>query len=281
MISLRPIIERIKALVDEDTDSSITYAALEARLALEKVCYDRLRQAHDYISHNQLRRWQPHAVVTQLMAEVDPYVAEDRRLMMSRDPAIPGVDPDADDYVEVGTEIGFNPKLIGEMWNALSGLALHVKLPANKNHRISDYGDRDRTRKKIVQVVAELEKLSKSTMSFSGFGKEVSFACACGETNRRRAALLSNDQLIHCLNPDCKMTWKTLLEGDEFTFESQSIPINCEKCTDENHIPSRYFSEMKPNQTGSFLCSVCQHKNFVQWRLMQVRPTESSVAQQG
>lgn len=50
MIYLPPLIDRIKALLAEGTDSSVTYAALEARLALEKVCYDRLRQRHDYIS---------------------------------------------------------------------------------------------------------------------------------------------------------------------------------------------------------------------------------------
>lgn len=47
MINLDPVIERIDALLDEDTDQSVTYAALEARLALERVCYDRLRQRHD------------------------------------------------------------------------------------------------------------------------------------------------------------------------------------------------------------------------------------------
>lgn len=37
MIQLQPIIDRIKALLDQDTEASTTYAALESRLALEKV----------------------------------------------------------------------------------------------------------------------------------------------------------------------------------------------------------------------------------------------------
>ena len=47
MLQLNPIIDRIKALLAEDTDASATYSALEARLALEKAVYDRLRQRHD------------------------------------------------------------------------------------------------------------------------------------------------------------------------------------------------------------------------------------------
>ena len=69
MINYASIIERIQALLAEGTEQSITYAALEARLALEKVCYDRLRQAHDYISHAQLRRWQPRDVINTLMSD--------------------------------------------------------------------------------------------------------------------------------------------------------------------------------------------------------------------
>lgn len=48
MIQLQPIIDRNKALLEQDTEASITYAALECRLALEKVVYDRLRQRHAY-----------------------------------------------------------------------------------------------------------------------------------------------------------------------------------------------------------------------------------------
>lgn len=274
MIDLESTIDRIRALLDQDTEQSVTYAALEARLGLEKVCYDRLRQRHDYISHAQLRKWQPGSVVNTLMAEVDPHVAHGGTLSISRKPAVPGVKPDDADYVEIGTEVGFDPKLVAKMWNALAKLALHVRLPERKADHIPDYGDKAQVRAKVEEVVAELERLAEGTMSFSGvpIGGDLTFECKCGEKNRRRAALLREGQHVHCINPDCKQTWKAVKEGDCFGFEQVTIPVNCERCRAANHMPWRFFFEMKYDQYGTFSCHSCQHKNYVQWRLTQVAP---------
>ena len=40
--------------------------------------------------------------------------------------------------MEIGTQIGFDAKHVGELWNALSHLALHVKLPKNKDDHIPE-----------------------------------------------------------------------------------------------------------------------------------------------
>jgi len=271
MINLPPIIQRIKALLEEDTEASVTYAALEARLALEKVCYDRLRQRHDYISHDQLRKWQPGAVVNTLIKEVDEHLGETMTLSIGTNPAQAGVKPEDEEFVEVGTEIGFNPKRIAKMWQALAKLALHVRLPEHKGDHIAEYGDKAQIRAKVAGVVAELERLAKGTMTFSGLGAEVSFDCSCGETNKRRAKLLRNGQHVHCINPDCKLTWKAVKEGGDFNFESVTVPINCDECSAANHMPWRYFLDMKHDEVGSFSCHACGHKNYVQWRLTQVR----------
>ncbi|MFB0613696.1 hypothetical protein [Aurantiacibacter poecillastricola] len=268
MINLAAIIERIEALLSDDTDASVTYAALEARLALEKVCYDRLRQRHDYISHDQLKRWQPGAVVLTLMNEVDAHVGQTMTLKMGKNP---GVKPEDDDYVEIGTEVGFDPKRVAKMWQALANLALHVRLPEHRNDNIPAYGDKVRTRAKVEEVVAELKRLSKGTMTFSGFGEEVHFECSCGEKNRRRAGLLRDGQYVHCINPNCKQTWKAVQESDGFGFEQVTVPVDCDQCGKANHLPWRFFLDMKHDELGSFSCHTCKHKNFVQWRLMQAR----------
>jgi hypothetical protein len=268
MIDLAPIIERIEALLADATDASVTYAALEARLALEKVCYDRLRQRHDYISHDQLKRWQPGAVVLTLMNEVDAHIGQTTILKMGKNPS---VQPEDDDYVEIGTEMGFNPKRVAKMWQALANLALHVRLPEHRNDHIPAYGDKAQIRAKVGDVVAELKRLSKGTMTYSGFGEEVHFTCSCGEKNRRRAGLLRDGQHVHCINPDCKQTWKAVQESDGFGFQQVTVPVNCEQCGAANHMPWRFFLDMKHDEVGSFSCHTCQHKNYVQWRLMQVR----------
>jgi len=272
MINLPPIIERIKALLSEDTDASVTYAALEARLALEKVVYDRLRQRHDYISHEELRKWQPGAVVTTLMQEVDPHIADGMTLSIGS-PASDGVKPEDDTYVKIGTELGFNSKRIAKMWQALAKLALHVRLPEHKDDHIPDYGDKAAITAKVGEVVTELERLSKGTMTFSGLGMEVSFVCTCGTKNKRREALLREGKHVYCINPQCDYTWKAVKDEDGFSFESVSVTVNCEnqECRAENLIPWRFITRMKYDEVASFTCHTCQHKNHMKWHLMQAR----------
>ena len=178
MINFHPIIDRIEALLQQDTEASIVYAALEARLALEKTVYDRLRQRHDYISHDQLKAWTPGQVVKRLLLEVDERMAETTVLSISREPYRPGIELVDKDYVEIGVEIGFNPKKIASLWQALSNLALHTRLPKDKDDDIPDYGEKLAIRAKVREVITELERLAQSTMTSSGVptGGEVSCA---------------------------------------------------------------------------------------------------------
>lgn len=272
MLPLPQIIARIQALLAEGTDASVTYAALEARLALEKVCYDRLRQRHDYISHAQLSRWQPGAVMKTLVAEVDRHAAETITLSVGKSPLGPGVSPeDETEWAEVGTEIGFNSNRLSSMWQALSNLALHVRLPEHRDDQVADYGDKARIEAKVGEVVAELERLAKATMTWSGFGEEVSFVCKCGEKNRRRSELLRDGQEVFCINPDCHYTWKVCLSDHEVGFEAVTIQVNCESCEAENHLPYREFYRMRVGHGGNFSCRFCGHGNYVECRLMQRR----------
>src|SRR5579884_868306 len=173
MIDLTESIERIRALLAEDTDQSVTYAALEARLALERVVYERLRQRHEYISHEQLKKWQPGAVINQLITDVDPHVTQTRSLRMAKQSAEGVPAGPEDDWIELGTEVGFDAKQVAKLWQALAKLALHVKLPKHKDDDIPEYGEKDVIRRKVEEVVALLERLAKGTMSFSGLGETV------------------------------------------------------------------------------------------------------------
>ena len=282
MIDLSTNIERIQSLLDEGTDQSVTYAALEARMALEKVCYDRLRQRHDYISHAQLKKWQPGGVVRTLMEQVAPHVTKTCTLKMSKKPHQEGVEPKDDDFVEIGTEVGFNAKKIAKMWQALAKLALHVRLPEHKNHHIPDYGDKVAIRHKVEQVVEELQRLAGTTMTFSGIGKEVKFDCDCGTLNKRRADLLKVGQSVYCINPDCLASWKVEKEGDDFWFAPEKLFVECIHCTHQNRFHLRNVIGMEKNEIGRFACNKCGGENGMRWQLFQARfpegdsPTEAT-----
>lgn len=271
MINLIPVIERVQSLLDEDTERSVTYAALEARLALEKVCYDRLRQRHDYISHAQLKRWQPGGVIKTLMEQVDPHVTTTRTLKMSKKPHQDGLEPMDEDFVEIGTEIGFSAKKIASMWQALSKLALHVRLPESKDDHISDYGDKAAIRLKVEQVVEELQQLAGTTMTFSGIGREVTFECDCSTLNKRRADLLAVGQSVYCINPECLASWKVEKDGDDFLFAPEELFVNCIHCPQKIRFHLRDVMGMEKNEIGRFQCDKCGGENGMRWQLFQAR----------
>lgn len=271
MLQLQPIIDRIKSLLEQDTDATVTYAALEARLALEKIVYDRLRQRHEYIAHDQLQAWTPGDVVKRLMVEVDEHVTETVVLKMSKSPYVEGVTPPPEDFVTIGTEIGLRSKKVAKLWQALSNVSLHVRLPKDKNDQIPEYGNKAKARAKIEEVLAELERLAKGTMAFSGvpIGGNVKFDCTCGVENKRRAKFLKHGQHVYCINPKCKQTWKVLIEGDETNFENVSVDVPCRKCGVVNHIPWRVVTGMKYDEALKYPCYECNEPNLVKWHLMQ------------
>lgn len=271
MIQLQLTINRIKALLEQDTDASVTYAALEARLALEKVVYDRLRQRHDYISHDQLGKWQPGSIINTLIADVDEHMTQTMVLSISKTSAREGVRLEDEDYVQIGTEVGFDAKKIVKMWNAVARLALHVRLPKNKDDHIPDYGDKAEVRAKVEEVVTELERLAKGTMTFSGMaiGGNVSFVCTCGETNMRRTKLLRHGQHVYCINANCNETWKVEVDGEEVGFENIFVDVPCKSCGVENPIPWRTITKMKYDELIKYPCWECGGTNLVKWHLMQ------------
>ena len=240
-------------------------------MALEKVCYDRLRQRHDYISHAQLKRWQPGGVVKTLMDQVDPHITNTRTMMVSKKPYQEGVEPEDDDFVEIGTEVGFNAKKIAKMWQALARLALHVRLPEHKDDQIPDYGDKVAIRQKVEQVVEELKRLADTTMTFSGIGREVKFDCDCGISNKRRADLLTVGQSVYCINPECLASWKVEKDSDDFWFAPDELFVDCIHCSHNNRFQLRDVMSMEKNEIGRFSCDKCDGENGMRWQLFQAR----------
>lgn len=180
-MNLSSSIDIIEKHLNENSDASLTYAALECRLAIELICYERLRIAHDYISHDDLRKWQPKDIVKILVQEVDSKVASTFTLSISK-----GAHPDGmpestlDEYqqiefIPIGTQVGFNPETLGRLWNALAKLALHITLPIKKDDSVVRYGDAQKVRAKVLEALEEIKRIGKGTLISSGIGEEVYF----------------------------------------------------------------------------------------------------------
>lgn len=275
MLSLNQNIERIEKLLAEGSASSLTYAALECRLALEKLCYERLKIAHDYVSPKDIKKWQPKDVIKFLIEEVNPLAATTLTLEMSTKPnPKQGKAPTQEEYqsfeyVELGRQAGFDPNKIGKQWHAISNF-LHVKMPKTKTDQINGYGDTTELRKKIEEVLEELKNQAEGTLVLSGFGTTISFQCNCGTENKRRADLLKNGQIYSCYNVDCDETWAAHIEKEECIFQRQTVSVDCDSCKKPYVWSEKKMLNLNLNRVAFFRCE-CGETNHVCWKLMRLK----------
>lgn len=280
MFSLKSTIQQIESLLSEDTQASLTYAALECRLALEIICYERLRICHDYISHKDLRKWQPRDIVNKLINEVDAYAKETQTLSVSQSITdqnnIVNVDIEGEQTPKliIGTQVGFDPQKIGRLWNALSGIALHVRIPIKKADRFAKYSDKEAIRIKVIEALDEIRRIGEGTLISSGFGENINFTCYCGSKISRRLSLLKDRQKISCINPDCDETYEYFIDGQKFL--RRTIDVKCKSCGEVKNIPSNMVEAMKSDQHLSFNCVSCGDQIIIAYRLMQAQKKSES-----
>lgn len=137
MLHLKKHIKIVEELIKEDIIQSLTYAALECRLTIETICYERLKISYDYLSYDDLRKWQPKDVVKQLITDANELADEEFSIAIATietDDKKPTIIKEYKslNYIDLGTQTKININKLGGLWNALSNLALHVSLPKSK-----------------------------------------------------------------------------------------------------------------------------------------------------
>jgi hypothetical protein len=265
MIDLKDTMATIGAHLVDGSPRALTYAVLECRLAIERICYGRLASHHDYISPEEVRRWQPHHVIRILEEDVDPHVVATYTLSISRQPVAGGEDLAALDYVPVGTQEGFDGRRISKLWNALSNAALHVSKPKSSAARLEQYGSAPEIRAKVEGALAEIERISKGTMTSTGFGPNVTFTCACGTLVRRRAELVPSGKIIFCINPDCSESFEVAHDGDDINFILRKIEMTC-ICGEARKFAMAPLEKLRMQETHNEKCA-CGAEHIFHWRL--------------
>ncbi|MGV0910228.1 hypothetical protein [Martelella sp. FOR1707] len=278
MINLKPTISQIEKLLEENTEASVTYAALECRLAIERICYERLRLAHDYISNDDLRKWQPREIVKTLIQEVDAEAAKTFTLLIAREPMPEGSPPptredyEAMEWLRVGTQVGFAPNKLGQLWHGLANLALHIEIPISKDATVRQYGDIQAIASKVKEALEEIKLISEGTLMSSGMGEVVSFKCSCDSTNKRRLELLSDGQTINCINPGCDESYD-FVQSDT-SFIRRTFAIVCRACRENHDIPKRLVEKLRIDQQIHVDCKGCGETIYVSWHIMQAQRPE-------
>jgi hypothetical protein len=92
-------IETINSLLEQDAEQSLTYAALECRLTLEYLCYERFKLYFSYLSESDLKNWQPKHIIKQISEEIDDNISKEFSISISAE-KIDGRLPDTKEEFE-------------------------------------------------------------------------------------------------------------------------------------------------------------------------------------
>ncbi len=156
---------------------------------------------------------------------------------------------------------------MSSFYNALSHLAIHTKNPKTSNDSINIYGDVDKTKKKVNEVLNELEKMKDCNLLIGGCGEEYSFECVtCNTEVRRKIRALTAGKVIHCNGNDCIESYLISISDGDLYHERRVYDVTCNACNHKSSMPKNHVSKLKAEEYVGVNCEYCPKTLYV--RLM-------------
>lgn len=242
-----------KSELASDEDQRLKYAALELRMAIESVTYDRATAYKSEFPPHEYETWQPKKVMLVLL-EIDSSADTDSSLSFGIEPS-PGQTPEVMKYL--GAEVVFNLQTIKKHYDAL-GSYLHA--PSLKQINSGKHPDYRKMRTRCEEIASVLERVLSSPVFNSTFGMFSSFdCCECNVRIRRRIPRDSDSFAVDCF--ECLASYTlTRTSAGEIRMDLHQHEIVCAN-TDCDHPAVLLHREMV---NGRFwVCKKCDGRNEI------------------
>ena len=264
MLNTSKRIEIIETLLNEDTDNSLTYAALECRLTLEYLCYERFKLSYSYLSTEDLKKWQPKYIVKQVSEEIDERISKGFTVSICKH--APGEktpetkeDYESLEYTHLGEQSALNLNKLQRFLNTLSNVALHIPVPNITTGELNIYGNKDKIRKKVNEVLRFLSSLDGNLLMGGSLGKVYSFTCvSCESLIKKPTKYLDSPSIASCINPKCDESY--LIEPDTHGKHSVTRRIcrfSCKGCKNDLDVPTNIFKNLRFQHHLNICCDDC------------------------
>jgi hypothetical protein len=208
-------------------DAALRYAALELRLALEALCYERAALLGEELPPEAYRTWQPKKLLQQLL-DLEPMIDKSRTISFGKEET-PGVA--ASKMNLLGTETVLSMKNLKGFYESLGSF---VHAPTLKQLEQSGDVNFDRCRAKCNELIAVIDKVLESKVFNSNFGVFSSINCMndeCKQILRRRLPPNKSEIVTSCF--DCGLGYKISTKDDSQHIWSpllESIACPSEGC---------------------------------------------------
>ena len=245
-IDKRSCLTKAQSLVQLGDPESLRYAALELRMCMEYLTYQKL-QAYENIVPREVRAiWQPPQAVRALL-EFEPNADKSVEIRFGVED-VPGIP--AREMKPLGSHSALSIRWLRKHYNKLSQL-LHAPNSdsiARATDALSD--------KYLRQVIQDLEAPVASTILASTLRTVWSVTCTqCGKPVAGNAEVLRSGSLAVCFTPDCGTEYAAAEEPDgTILFKPILVHFKCISCNADIAIQPK---KLAPG--ARFECQGCKH----------------------
>jgi len=220
-------IGRARGFLESGDINDCRNAALELRMAIEFLTYDRLMAYSKELPSETYETWQPRKVL-QLLLDIDPLADKSCSISFAKESS-PGVQ--AEEMQFLGEETALDLNTIRENYDAL-GSFLHA--PTIKQIDEKGLPDLEGLRTRCLKLASDIEDVLSSSIFNVTIGQFTEFDCQrCGKTVRRRLPSDTATIDAKCLN--CGAPYNIYQkDGGAFWRPSQkTVPCPAAECDAE------------------------------------------------
>lgn len=249
--SKRDHLRRAREILATSESEDLRYAALELRLCLEAMTYEKLRSFEKHLSNAFLARtWQPPQLL-KAMKQFDPDADKSFQLYAGVE-AIPGVPAKPENLQFVGEHKAFDLAWLTKHYNKL-GSFLHLQSKSAST-------DESKRRVDLAAIAGEIEHAQSGSILGSWMGEISQFECQlCKEQITVSRHYIETEHRAICLNPACEAEYIAEVNGQTTSFLLRASDFPCTNCGEQIIIETRHFaSGLKVR------CSACKLEHLIQ-----------------
>jgi hypothetical protein len=260
----REALTRAQSHLQSAEPHRIRYAALELRMCIEALTYDRAQAYAREIPPSEVDKWQPKKLM-EVLLEIEPHADQSGTISFARESSLGAA---AEPTHLLGHERVFGMDAIRKHYDALGSF---VHLPTMRNAHVPPEFDKMRTR--CNEVATKVAEALSSTIHNFTLGSFSQLDCQeCGKPIRKRISTGQISVVAKCFH--CPASYLlTPLEGNKVDWKPQQQSVACatEGCGHVTHI---WESEIR---LGShWTCPSCGAKDQIQPAVGRVAPATRS-----
>src|ERR1043166_3262420 len=265
----RQHVERARTLLATGDNADLPYAALELRMAMEAITYDKLRAHAARLPAEVLDRWQPPQAMKALL-QFEPSAGRNFVVRVAPQPTV-GV-PGTQAFT-LGEHRSFDLGWLRPSYNKL-GSYLHVPSPKQSASRTTDAATASR-REALQTILVEVERVAGARLE-GGMASVIQFDC-----DKCERLVLCNEEAVRetkravCLEPSCSAEHFAEFASDGcVTFYLDAMQFDCLKCKAAIPVETRRLAI-----GWTFRCDACSAPHVLRnthWEYAIHEPSQQS-----